>query len=161
MNSNRRVLSCMLSLVVLLIFGLAASAFTQEHPEHPKAKTKGEEHPKAMVSVSKEMLAEAIEGYIKKDADLKGGYFLVYDAKAKTALALTLDKVHRDKLAMVSEGLYFACTDLKSTDGEMYDLDFFMKATESGLQISEVMIHKKAGTARYTWVEDGGMWKRK
>jgi len=158
MNSNTRVLTCMLGMVVLLVFSLAADAFTQEHPEHPKegAKTK-----KAAVTVTKEMMAEAIEGYIKKDSALKGGYFTVYDAQAKAPLALKLDKVHQDKLANVSEGLYFACSDFKATDGKMYDLDFFMKTADSGLEVSEVMIHKEAGNPRYGWMEEGGVWKRK
>lgn len=157
MKSNTHVLIRMLGLVVLP-FSLAAGAFAQEHPEHPKegAKTK-----KAAVTVTKETMAEAIESYISKDSALKGGYFCVYDAQAKAPLALTLDKVHQDKLAKVSEGLYFACSDFKATDGRMYDLDFFMKATESGLEVSEVMIHKEAGNPRYGWVEKDGIWTRK
>ncbi len=156
MNSNTRVLTRMLGMVALLVFSLAAGAFAQEHPEHPKEGAK-----KAAVTVTKEMMAEAIEGYIKKDAALKGGYFTVYDAQAKAPLALTLDKVHQDKLAQVSDGLYFACSDFKATDGKMYDLDFFMKGTDSGLEVSEVMIHKEAGNARYGWVEKDGIWTRK
>jgi hypothetical protein len=107
------------------------------------------------------MMAEAIESYIKNDAALKGGYFFVYDTKSKAPLMLSLDKVHQDKLAQVSDGLYFACTDFKTMDGKTYDLDFFMKATESGLHVSEVMIHKEEGIPRYSWVEEGGLWKRK
>ncbi|HDP99897.1 MAG TPA: hypothetical protein ENN22_12030 [bacterium] len=157
MNSNTRLLSLLLGMVVFLIFGLASGAFAQEHPaEHPKDGAKG-----AAVTVTKEALAEAIESYIKKDSALKGGYFTVYDAQAKAPLALTLDKVHQDKLAEVGDGLYFACSDFKATNGKMYDLDFFMKATDTGLKVSEVMIHKEAGKPRYGWVEEGGVWKRK
>ncbi|MCI0694824.1 hypothetical protein L0337_22805 [candidate division KSB1 bacterium] len=157
MNSKTRVLTWMLGMVALLIFSLATGAFAQEHPaEHPKEGAK-----KAAVTATKEMMAEAIEGYIKKDAALKGGYFTVYDAQAKAPLALKLDKVHQDKLAKVSDGLYFACSDFKATDGKMYDLDFFMTGTDSGLEVSEVMIHKEAGAPRYGWVEKDGVWTRK
>ncbi len=157
MKSNTRVLSCLFNIIVLLIFSLAAGAFAQEHPkqEHPK------EHPKGAAAVTKEGLAEAIEGYIKKDTALKGGYFCVYDEKAKAPLALKLDKVHQDKLSRVSDDLFFACSDFKATDGKTYDLDFFMKATDVGLEVSEVMIHKEAGIARYGWVEEDGVWSRK
>ncbi len=155
MNSFKQALS----IAVFLIFGLAAgsAALGQEHPEeHP---TEGEKS--AAGAVTKEVMAEAIKSYIQNDVTMKGGYFLVYDAKANTPLALTLEKVHRDRLSKVSEGLYFACTDFKASDGKMYDLDFFMKATDKGLQVSEIMIHKEAGTPRYGWVEEGGVWKRK
>ncbi len=160
MNRPPRLLTCLFSMVVLLMFGLAAG-FTQEHPEHPKQEHPKKEHPKAAVNITKESLAEAIEGYIQKDTALKGGFFCVYDAQAKAPLALKLDKVHQDKLAKVSDGLYFACSDFKTADGKTYDLDFFMKATDSGLEVSEVMIHKEAGVARYGWVEEGGVWTRK
>jgi hypothetical protein len=143
---------------MLLIFGLAAGAFAQERPEHPEEAAKAE---RAEVSVTQEMMAKAIEDYITKDSALKGGYFTVYDAQANVPLALKLDKVHQDKLAKVSEGLYFACSDFKATNGKMYDLDFFMKATDSGLEVSEVMIHKEAGNPRYGWVEEDGVWTRK
>jgi hypothetical protein len=126
---------------------------TEEHPvEHPVEKKAG---------LNKETLAKAITGYVKKDADLKGGFFLVYDQVDKKSLALTLDKVHDDRLAKVADGTYFACADFKTPDGMLYDLDIFMKETKSGLQASEITVHKKEGTPRYNWVEENGIWKRK
>ncbi len=143
------------------------AAAKTEHPEHPAkevaaAKTEHPEHPKAAAEaeVTKEMMGEAITGYVEKDAALKGGYFCVYDAKANAPLALTLDKVHQDKLAKVSDGLFFACCDFKATNGTMYDLDFFMKSTPMGLRVSEVAVHKEAGKPRYGWVEKDGVWSK-
>ncbi|MCI0695119.1 hypothetical protein L0337_24305 [candidate division KSB1 bacterium] len=174
MNSKTRVLACMLAIVGVLMFG--AAAFAQEHPEHPAKKDEKKEHPAtqdaakkehpehpeaaAAAVVTKETLAEAITGYINKDTALKGGYFCCYDGNANAPLALKLDKVHQDKLATVSEGLYFACSDFKATDGKTYDLDFFMKSTPMGLQVSEVAIHKEAGKPRYGWVENDGVWSK-
>jgi hypothetical protein len=203
MNRKTRVVTCMLAIVGVLMFG--AVAFAQEHPEHPAkkdekkehpakqdaaakkehpehpakqdaaakkehpehpakagaAKTEHPEHPKAAaMPVTKEGMAEAITGYITKDTALKGGYFCVYDGKAKAPLALMLDKVHLDKLAKVSDGLYFACCDFKAADGKMYDLDFFMKSAPMGLMVSEVAVHKEAGKPRYGWVEKEGVWSK-
>jgi hypothetical protein len=207
MNSKTRVLACMLAIVGVLMFGVAA--FAQEHPEHPAkkdeakkehpehpakqdaaakkehpehpakqaaaakkehpehpakgtaAKAEHPEHPNAATAaVTKEMMAETITGYVEKDAALKGGYFCVYDAKANAPLALALDKVHQDKLAKVSDGLFFACCDFKATNGTMYDLDFFMKSTPMGLRVSEVAVHKEAGKPRYGWVEKDGVWSK-
>jgi len=189
MYRKTRILTCLLVITGVLLFGVVA--FAQEHPEHPAKKDEKKEHPAkpeakkehpehpekaaaakkehpehqehpkaAATMVTKEMMTEAITGHIKIDAALKGGYYCVYDAKSKMPLALTLDKVHLDKLAKVSEGLYFACSDFKATNGTMYDLDFFMKSTPGGLMVSEVAVHKEAGKPRYGWVEKDGIWSK-
>ncbi len=160
MNSKKRVLVCVLSIMGLLIFSFGA--FAQEHPkdkEHPKEHPAGKEHP-GTAAVSLETLGKAIGNYIDMDTALKGGQFCVYDTQAKTPLAMKLDKVHNDKLAKVSDGVYFACTDFKATNGKMYDVDFFMKAGEHGLMVSEIMLHKEDGKPRYGWVEKDGVWMR-
>jgi hypothetical protein len=147
----------MLTFIVLFALALSNLALAQEHPEHP---TKPASKASAKPELSKETLAQAIADYVKKDSDVKGGYFLVYDGKAKKPLTLTLTKVHQDKLSKVGEGLYFACSDFKATDGKTYDLDFLMKDSDAGLAVTEIMIHKEEGSPRYAWYEEGGIWKR-
>ena len=105
-------------------------------------------------------LAEAIIGYIEMDSKLKGGYFLVYDSVDKKPLQLKLVKVHKDKLASLGDGLYFACTDMKASDGTLYDLDFFMMETDHGMKTTEVAVHKKSSKPRYGWKETDGIWKK-
>lgn len=147
-------------LAVLGISGLfAAQEHPKEHPrEHPKEHPTGKEKPR----VSMQELADAITAYVKKDATLKGGFFLVYDTVDKKALVLTLDKVHHDKLARVSEGNYFVCADFKATDGTVYDLDVFMKgANAKTLDTTEITVHKLNGKERYGWVEKDGVWTKK
>ncbi|TAK64987.1 MAG: hypothetical protein EPO24_02965 [Bacteroidetes bacterium] len=152
-----------------MAFVVSQSSFAQEHPaEHPKEHPKehpekdaSKDSPNKEVKVTKELIGDAISSYISNDAMLKGGYFTYYDKVTKTPLVLTLDKVHKDKLAVVDEGLYFACTDFKATDGKMYDLDFFMKLGKKGLEVSEVMVHKVEGEPRYGWYEKEGKWIRK
>ena len=141
------------SLAVVLIMGC------KEHPaEHPA------EHPKesgGKVTVTKDELADAIEVYVK-EASTAEGYFVVNDEEAGKELKLTLDKVHRKRLSRVGEGLYFACADFKNIDGTIYDLDVFMKGTaKDNLSFSKFSVHKEAGKERYTWYEEGGVWKRK
>ncbi len=146
-----------LAVITLALFALGPGALAQEHPEHPEKK----EHPAAAEQkMSLDELADAITGYIEHDAKLKGGWFLVYDAVDKKPLMLQLDKVHRDHLSSLGEGVYFACSDMKSSDGALYDLDFFMKKNEHGIETTEVAIHKKAGKARYDWKEENGIWKK-
>jgi len=137
--------------------------FGQEHPkeaEHPEKK----EHPEAgkKIAVTVADLAEAITAFVQKDTALKGGYFLVYDAEDKAPLLLTLDRVHTDRLSAVGAEKYFACADFKTPDGKLYDLDLFLAGADKGsLKVTEIAVHKEAGKERYTWYEEGGVWKKK
>ncbi len=156
MNTRKIFSKGLLPILVVgaIIFFSAAQA--QEHPkEHPSSTTTKKQ------TLNPEALAKEITQYVEKESNLKGRYFLFYDEKEGKPLVLTLDKVHKDKLSKVAEGTYFACSDFKSKDGKTYDLDFFLKEGDSGLQVSEITVHKENGKARYTWVEEDGIWKRK
>ena len=145
------------SLVVLGAISFAGAAAAQEHPEHPKSAPKP-----ATPGITKDALAQAITGYIDSQEKEHGGFYVMHDPVDKKDLHLKLVKVHRDRLARVAPDMYFACSDFKNTDGVMYDLDFFMKGTDpANLTFSDVSIHKKAGKPRYTWYEEGGIWKKK
>jgi len=142
--------------VAAALWLLAAPLIAQEHPEHPKG-----EHPKgAAQEMTLDELSAAISDYIARDSKLKGGPFLVYDAVDKKPLQLELVLVHKDRLSSLGQGVYFACTDMKATDGTVYDLDFFMRKDDSGIETTEVSIHKKAGAPRYGWKEEAGVWKK-
>lgn len=145
-----------LALCVLFLSFNAIAAIAGEHPEHP-------EQPKQPTkpTVDVEAMSKAISEYVNQDTDLKGGYFLIYDTKAEKPLLLNLTQVHEERLAKVGENLYFACCDFKEKSGKMYDLDFFMEEEGGKLYVSEVMVHKEEGQPRYSWYEEGGLWKRK
>ncbi len=153
-----------LALIVMFATAISVNAADSTHTrggmEHPEGG--GMEHPEdgGMMGfhVDKDVMAKAITDYINKDSQLKGGYFLFYDAKDKKPLALTLTKVHKDRLSQVGKNLYFACTDFKEAGGTMYDLDFFMKNIDDQLQVTDVKVHKQADKPRYTWHEKDGMW---
>ena len=151
--SNRVIREAVLpaSFLTLLLFWPQMPQ-AQEHPEHPKDKASSE--------MTLDALADAITGYIDEDSKLKGGYFLVFDTVDKEPLQLVLIKVYKDKLAALGEGVYFACTDMKAADGTVYDLDFFMKETDAGIETTEIAVHKKSGKPRYTWKEENGIWKK-
>ena len=112
--------------------------------------------------MTKESLSRAIRSWVEHDAAMRGGYLLVFDAVQGKALALTLDRVHEDRLSKVSENRYFACADFRDRDGTVYDVDVFMEGSDaSHLRTTEVYVHKKAGVARYNWREnEDGTWER-
>ncbi len=156
-----------LTIITTLIFSACimvlsnATAFGQEHPTKKKKAAEHPEHPEKAFKASTETMAKAITDFVDSDSKLKGGFFMVYDAKSESALLLTLTKVHTERLAQVGENLYFACSDFDAQGGKTYDLDFFMMSENDELVVTEVMIHKEDGKARYSWYEENGNWKRK
>jgi hypothetical protein len=145
-----------LGAVLTAVLGVVALA--QEHPAPPKAK----ERPAKEEGVSREALGASVREWITRDAKLKGGYFLIWDGQEKKALALTLDRVHDEKLCKLDDGTCFACADFKGEDGTAYDVDVFMEGGEASKRADpvEISIHKEGGKERYTWNEDGGVWKK-
>ena len=75
-------------------------------------------------------------------------------------LALDLIKVHDDRLANLGGGRYFACVDMKATDGKTYDIDFFLTGSPGNMKVTETSVHKINGKPLYNWKEEGGVWKK-
>ena len=145
------------AVIVFTSRGLALADHPAEHPaEHP-------EHPKTpVVELTVDQLSDAIQSYVDHDSELKGGYFMVYDDVNNEGLALTMVKIHKDRLSNIGGDVYFCCADFKATNGKIYDLDIFMHGdTADDLTIDSITVHKEKGVARYTWYEKGGSWHMK
>ncbi len=69
-------------------------------------------------------------------------------------LKLKLVRVHTEYLATVGEDLHFACVDLATEDGNVYDVDFFMRGTSKDAKVTETMVHKHNGQPYYVWEQD-------
>ena len=96
-----------------------------------------------------------IAGDTKKSSDRK--FHVKYGPKD---LALDLIKVHDDRLSSLGSGKYFACVDMKATDGTIYDIDFFMAGQPGSMRVTETSVHKVNGKPLYNWKEENGVWKR-
>jgi hypothetical protein len=75
-------------------------------------------------------------------------------------LALDLVKIHNDRLSSLGGSKYFACVDMKSADGTIYDIDFFMAGQPDNMHVTETSVHKINGKPLYNWKEQGGVWKK-
>jgi len=149
---------------VALFFTPAAAVFAQEHPEHPK---KTAEHPKKgehpQKAGGKEVTTAEISAGIKKHIESEtkkssdGKFHAKHEGKD---LALDLIKVHDDRLSSLGGGKYFACVDMKSTDGTTYDIDFFMTGKPGNMKVTDTSVHKVNGKPLYNWKEEGGVWKK-
>ena len=111
------------------------------------------------MEVSKADISAGIKRHIasdrKKSSDKK--FHVNYRGKD---LALDLLKVHDDRLSSLGGGKYFACVDMKATDGTIYDIDFFMAGQPGSMRVTETSVHKINGKPLYNWKEEGGVWKK-
>jgi len=75
-------------------------------------------------------------------------------------LSLDLVKVHDDRLQDLGGGKYFACVDMKGTDGKTYDIDFFLTGQPGKMTVTETAVHKIDGKPLYNWKEENGKWNK-
>src|SRR6266481_4697820 len=140
--------------------------FAQDHPRAPQQSqsqqlpqtTKGAPQAAMMQSSMSDVsdgLKRFISDYAAKSADKK--FHVPYQRKN---LALDLVKVHDDRFSSPGGDKYFACVDMKGTDGKIYDIDFFMLVQTGKLTVTETSVHKINGKPLYNWKEEKGVWKK-
>lgn len=125
-----RTTSSMVGVLSLILFSAPASG-------QPGEKVTGSET---------EKIRQAIADYIQRDTKLKGGFFL-YDPERKGAVELKFDHVHQG-VTRTAAGHYFACVDMRSVRGPLYDLDVYMEQTDEGVKPVKLVIHKVDGKKR-------------
>jgi hypothetical protein len=151
---------------ITLFFTPVAIIFAQEHPEHPKKSAEqpkqGAEHPKKGAEAKQVSTAEISAG-IKKNIDAQskksndGKFHVKYEGQD---LALDLIRVHDDRLSDLGGSKYFACVDMKATDGKTYDIDFFLSGQPGKMKVTETSVHKIDGKPLYDWKEENGTWHK-
>jgi len=145
-----------ITVAIALFFTPAALVSAAEHPEHP-------EHPQKGKAGKKQVSKSDISAGIKKNIDTEtkkssdGKFHVNYQSQD---LALDLIRVHDDRLSDLGGGKYFACVDMKGTDGKTYDIDFFLTGQPGTMTITETAVHKIDGKPLYDWKEDNGKWHK-
>jgi len=153
------ILRLIITAAIALLFASAALVFSQEHPEHPQKTT---EHPKQGTE-AKQVSTTDISAGIKTNIDAKskkspdGKFHVNHEGQD---LALDLVKVHDDRLQDLGGGKYFACVDMKATDGKTYDIDFFLTGQPGKIKVTETSVHKIDGKPLYNWKEENGTWHK-
>jgi hypothetical protein len=152
--------------LIALLLTAALPLLAQEHPRAPQ-QSQSQQLPQTRTGAPQAAMTEAtmsdvsdglkrfISGYAAKSADKK--FHVPYQRKN---LALDLVRVHDDRLSSLGAGKYFACVDMKGTDGRIYDVDFFMAIGARSLKITETSVHKINGKPLYNWKEENGIWKK-
>jgi len=127
---------------------------SQQLPQSAKGAPQAAMTEATMSNVS-DGLKEFISGYATKSPDKK--FHIPFQRKD---LALDLVKVHDDRLSSLGGNKYFACVDMKGTDGRLYDIDFLMVVKPAQLTVTETSVHKINGKPLYNWKEEKGVWKK-
>jgi hypothetical protein len=137
---------------IALFFTPATVVFSQEHPEHP---TKGGGQKQVSTADISAGIKTNIETESKKNSD--GKFHVKHEGQN---LALDLIRVHDDRLSDLGGGKYFACVDMKGTDGKTYDIDFFLTGQPGKMKVTETSVHKIDGKPLYNWKEESGKWQK-
>jgi hypothetical protein len=137
---------------IALFFTPATLLFSQEHPEHPM---KGGAEKKVSTADISAGIKQNIEAETKKSGDSK--FHVRHEGQD---LGLDLIKVHDDRLSDLGGGKYFACVDMKGTDGKTYDIDFFLTGQPGKMKVTETSVHKIDGKPLYNWKEENGKWNK-
>jgi transglutaminase-like putative cysteine protease len=100
-----------------------------------------------------------IENHIEEQTHRGGGYFLLpYGGRE---LRLKLVRVHTEYLANLGPRRHFACVDLANTDGNVYDVDFFLEGDAGSMRVTQTIVHKLNGQPFYLWEQKpDGTWAR-
>jgi hypothetical protein len=93
-----------------------------------------------------------IEKHIAEQVVRGEGFFKV-PFEGKT-LNLKLVRVHVEYLASLAPRRHFACVDMASSDGQFYDIDFFLEGDPGAMSVTETTVHKLNGQPYYVWKQN-------
>ena len=93
-----------------------------------------------------------IEKHIAEQVALGDGFFTVpFEGRE---LKLKLVRVHVEYLASLAPQRHFACVDMASSDGQFYDIDFFLHGDPGAMTVTETTVHKLNGQPYYVWKQN-------
>src|SRR6266404_9285138 len=149
---------------VALSLAPAMPSLAAEHPQPhfqqlPQITTRSAQSATPTMEVSKADISAGIKKHVESDRRKSSDKKFHVNYRGKD-LALDLIKVHDDRLSTLGGGKYFACVDMKGTDGRIYDIDFLMALPPGQLKVTETFVHKINGKPLYNWKEENGVWKK-
>ena len=112
-------------------------------------------------SVSQKASIQDVEEGIRANIDAKtkagDGYFTFWNDSIE--LSLKLVRVHTEYLSVLGTNEFFACVDLATENGDVYDVDFFLEGTVGEMKVTQTDVHKLNGKPYYAWKQgDDDIW---
>jgi len=133
------------SLTAALLCACVAAAHAEPSPDEP------------IPDVVTADIKEGIEQHIESVKAEEGGFFpITFDGRE---MRLKLVRVHTEYLSNLGPRRHFACVDLVDTEGDVYDVDFFLEGDPGSMAVTKTSVHKLNGKPFYVWrQEDDGKW---
>ena len=104
-------------------------------------------------SVTKQVSIEDVEAGIRANIDARtqeGAGFFIFKNDTLD-LRLKLVRVHTEYLSILGPNEFFACVDLATASGDVFDMDFFLKGDPGNMTVTRTTLHKLNGKPFYTW----------
>lgn len=131
-----------LTAIFLLFLAACKQDARQSASDGQKAVTKGKN-----VTISD--VEEGIRSNIAAMTAEGGGFFNFKNDTLE--LNLKLVRVHTEYLSVLGPDEFFACVDLATKNGDVFDVDFFMKGKPGDMDVTRTTLHKLNGKPFYTW----------
>jgi hypothetical protein len=96
-----------------------------------------------------EDVERGIRTHIEAQTKEGNGYF--HFSNDTSDFKLKLVRVHTEYLSVLGPNTFFACVDLATAEGDVYDVDFFLKGTKENMEVTRTDLHKLNGKPYYTW----------
>lgn len=141
--------SIILSRISLILFLFLLAACRSE-PEKDVGHTDTGEKDKNKVTIKD--VERGIRANIDQRTQDGGGYFNFQ--KDTIDLSLKLVRVHTEYLSVLGPNEFFACVDLATENGDVYDMDFFLDGSAAKMSVTRTDLHKLNGKPYYTWKQD-------
>ncbi|MGI9543979.1 MAG: transglutaminase-like domain-containing protein [Cyclobacteriaceae bacterium] len=138
----------MLKSTLLLLGSLLLVIFACQ-PNQEKTALQPEETEKEKKKVTIKDVDQGIRANIAARTKDGGGYFNFQ--KDTLDLSLKLVRVHTEYLSILGRNEFFACVDLATENGDVYDMDFFLTGAPGDMQVTKTDLHKLNGKPYYTW----------
>ena len=90
-----------------------------------------------------------IERHIEEQIRLGEGHFRLPFGDRE--LRLNLVRVHTEYLSNLGPRSHFACVDMVDTEGDVYDVDFFLEGDPGLMTVTETIVHKMHGKPLSAW----------
>ncbi len=129
--------------IMLLVVGVSCQEAKNEEKEETNEASLKTKKP------SVEDVERGIRANIEANTKDGNDYFNIKEDSFN--LSLKLVRVHTEYLSVLGPNTFFACVDLATTSGDVYDVDFFMEGTADDMQVTSTDVHKLNGKPYYSW----------
>lgn len=140
MHAIKTILSCSM---IVLILQLSSCQSNKNKEDLPAEEVKKVE--KATIKDVERGIRDNIELKTKEG----GGVFTFFNDTSEFRLKLV--RVHTEYLSVLAPTKFFACVDLATEEGDVYDVDFFLAGSREEMEVTGTTLHKLNGKPYYTW----------